>query len=76
MFLRRLLAPLLLCLAVAACESTEEKAQGHYERGLQLLSEGDSARAQIEFRNALKAMEYDDRAPLGARSDQSKGRRP
>lgn len=54
MLLRNFLAPLIICLALAACDSAEEKAQAHYERGLELLAEGDGARARLEFRNALK----------------------
>lgn len=54
MLLRNFLGPLFICLALAACDSAEEKAQAHYERGLELLSEGDGARARLEFRNALK----------------------
>ncbi len=41
-------------LALAACESADERAQRHYERGLELLKDGDSTKASLEFRNALK----------------------
>lgn len=56
MILRKLLLPLLLCFALFGCESSEERAQGHYERGLALLEEGDDVRARLEFRNALKLL--------------------
>ena len=39
---------------VAGCSSPEEKAQGYYERGMQLLSKQDYVKAGIEFRNALQ----------------------
>ncbi|SFR19303.1 tetratricopeptide repeat protein [Poseidonocella sedimentorum] len=54
MTLRNLVVSLLLCVSLAACDSPEEKAQAHYERGLELLAEGDTARARVEFRNALQ----------------------
>ncbi|MCV3273803.1 tetratricopeptide repeat protein [Roseobacter sinensis] len=47
-------AMVLFCLFLAACESSEEKAQGHYETGLELIAEGDDQRATLEFRNALQ----------------------
>ena len=42
-------------LALAACESDEERAQSHYERAVTLVAEGESERAAIELRNALQA---------------------
>ena len=53
-FLRAL--ALLLCafFALAACESSEERAERHFETGLELLAEGDVPRALVEFRNVLK----------------------
>ena len=47
---------LLLCalLSLSACESAEERAEGHYQSGLALLEEGDVARALVEFRNVFK----------------------
>lgn len=53
MLLRKTATAFVLCLALAACESSEDKAQAYYESGLALLEEGDVPRAQIEFRNAL-----------------------
>jgi tetratricopeptide (TPR) repeat protein len=41
-------------LALAACDSAEERAERHYDRGMALLSEGESARATLEFRNAVR----------------------
>src|SRR5688572_3593583 len=39
---------------LAGCGTPEEKAQSHYQRGKQLLEQKDSAKAAIEFKNALK----------------------
>jgi tetratricopeptide (TPR) repeat protein len=41
-------------LGLAACESSEERAEAHYQSGLQLLEEGDDQRAAVEFRNVLQ----------------------
>lgn len=38
---------------LAGCESSEEKAQKHYESGLALLEQGDVSRAMVEFRNVF-----------------------
>ncbi len=45
---------LMMCLALAACKSSEERAAEHYENGLRLVAEGDVERALVEFRNTLK----------------------
>ncbi|SLN32280.1 tetratricopeptide repeat protein [Roseovarius albus] len=39
---------------VSACESSEERAQRHFETALELLEEGDVARAAVEFRNVFQ----------------------
>lgn len=39
---------------LAACDTAEERAQEHYEKGLSLLEEGDVDRALVEFRNVFK----------------------
>ncbi len=41
-------------LILAACDSPEEKAQSHYENGLQLFKEENYVKAGLEFRNALQ----------------------
>jgi tetratricopeptide (TPR) repeat protein len=41
-------------MALAACDSPEEKAEAYYQRGLELLEAGDEARARVEFRNAIR----------------------
>jgi tetratricopeptide (TPR) repeat protein len=47
---------LLLCaaLALAGCASAEDRAQSHYQRGLQLVQQKDYVKANLEFRNAVK----------------------
>jgi predicted Zn-dependent protease len=40
--------------ALAACQSSEEKAEGHYQAGLELLAAGDADRALVEFRNVFQ----------------------
>lgn len=41
-------------LLLTACESSEERAQKHFESGMALLEEGDVTRALVEFRNVFK----------------------
>lgn len=38
----------------AACDTSEERAEAHYQSGLALLEEGDVERALIEFRNVFE----------------------
>lgn len=38
----------------AACDTSEERAESHYQSGLALLEEGDVERALIEFRNVFE----------------------
>ena len=51
----RLRLALLLSCAVllAACETAEERAEGHYQAGLEHLEAGDVDRALVEFRNVF-----------------------
>ncbi len=44
---------LLFFLALAACESAEERAERFYQSGLSLLEEGDVDRALVQFRNVF-----------------------
>ncbi len=46
----------LVCalLLTAACESSEERAQQHFEEGMALLEAGDVDRAIVEFRNVFR----------------------
>lgn len=41
-------------LVLAACESSEERAQAHFEEGAALLEAGDVDRAIVEFRNVFR----------------------
>ena len=59
----RLLFLVGLVFLLQACQSPEEKAEAHYKRGMELLSEGDATSAQLEFRNALQ----ENQDHLGAR---------
>ena len=63
---RARLGVVLLCAMalLAACESSEERAEGHYQAGLERLAAGDVDRAMVEFRNVfqLDGMHRDARA--------------
>lgn len=52
----RLLAPLLLAaaLALSACQSSEEKAEGHFASARALAEAGDLDRAVVELRNVFE----------------------
>lgn len=52
--LGRLLAPFALFALLASCDSADERVQEHFERGLELVEEGDPRKAILEFRNALQ----------------------
>ncbi|WP_120499351.1 tetratricopeptide repeat protein [Roseovarius sp. EL26] len=41
-------------LLLSACETSEERAQRHFETALELLEQGDVSRAAVEFRNVFK----------------------
>ncbi len=41
-------------LLLAACASPEERAQTHYEQGVEFFDKGNFAKAKIEFKNALQ----------------------
>jgi tetratricopeptide (TPR) repeat protein len=53
---RSRLLPLLLAagLGLAACESSQDRAERHFKSGMQLLAAGDTDRALIEFRNVFR----------------------
>jgi tetratricopeptide (TPR) repeat protein len=50
----RLAALLLPLILAAGCSSPEDRARSYYEHGMQLLSEGNSTKAAIELRNAVR----------------------
>ena len=43
-----------LSLVLSACETEEEVAEGHLEKGIELLKKGDYAAAQLELKSAEK----------------------
>jgi len=45
---------ILAIFLLAGCGSVEDRAQGHYERGMKLLELHDYVKASLEFRNAVK----------------------
>ena len=45
---------LLTSLALAGCDSAEQRAEAHYQNGMKLLAAGDADRALIEFRNVFR----------------------
>lgn len=48
-------AIVLCCVfAVIGCSSSEDRAQSHYERGVELAEQGEPVKAALEFRNALR----------------------
>ena len=53
---RARLGAALLCATalLAACDSAEERAEGHYRAGLERLEAGDVDRAMVEFRNVFQ----------------------
>ncbi len=48
---------LSLVAILAACESSEERAERHFQSGVELLQAGDVERALVEFRNVLQLNE-------------------
>ncbi|MCV6594670.1 MAG: tetratricopeptide repeat protein [Silicimonas sp.] len=46
-------ALLISALALAACDSAEERAEKHFQKGMELLESGDRKRALVEFRNVF-----------------------
>ena len=50
----RLFLPLALVLALAGCESDEERAERYFESAMSLIAEGDIERAKVELRNVFQ----------------------
>jgi cellulose synthase operon protein C len=44
-----------ILLLLAACDSPADRADAHYNRGVELAAAGEHERAELEFRNALQA---------------------
>ena len=54
---RRIALGMTAALAIGvltACKSSEEKAEEHYQAGMELLQKGDTDRALVEFRNVFQ----------------------
>lgn len=47
-------AAVLALLLLSACQGSDEQAEEYYRSGLELLEEGDPARAAVEFRNVFR----------------------
>ena len=63
--------------ALTACDSAEERAEKHFESGVELLSNGDVNRALVEFRNVLSLNDSHKEARLAyAKASRSKGNIP
>lgn len=65
--LRRLTSWMLIVTVtvfLSGCDTAEERAQKHFEKGLSLLADGDSDRAILEFRNVFKLNEQHKEARL------------
>lgn len=52
--MRKILMPLIFLAVLGACESAEERAEGHFSAAQELLAEGDVDRAMVELRNVFK----------------------
>ncbi len=55
--LTRVVAVVMIISTLAACDTPEEKAQGHFTKGMAFIDEGNYVKAGIEFRNALQLKE-------------------
>ncbi|WP_136637797.1 tetratricopeptide repeat protein [Pseudooceanicola onchidii] len=51
--MKKFVIAISLVLALAACDTAEERAENHYQTALSLLEEGDVPRALIELRNVF-----------------------
>ena len=52
--MKKLLIGVILAATLAACDSSEERAERHYQTAITLLAEGDEDRALIELRNVFE----------------------
>ena len=48
------LALLGVLTVLAACQSSEERAEAFYQNALALIADGETARATVEFRNVFR----------------------
>jgi tetratricopeptide (TPR) repeat protein len=56
MGLKKFVFPLLVILALAACEDRKDRAERYYQNALSLLESGDADRAIIELKNVFDLM--------------------
>lgn len=71
----RALAVLSAALFLAACQSSEERAEGHYQSALELAAEGDVRRAIVELRNVFEQNgQHREARLLLARLEEERGR--
>ena len=69
-----LMAVLLSFGLLSACDSAEERAEEHYQKGLALIEEGEVDRALVEFRNVFKLDGYHEGARLAyAKVEEGRG---
>ena len=64
-----------LGLSLAACKTTEERAEEYYQSGLALLEKGDFDRAIVQFRNVfdIDGTHYETRKALGVGTQAQSG---
>lgn len=76
--LRKLLVSTVLAaglMSLAACESSEERAEKFYQSGMTYLEQGDVERALVEFRNVFKLNgEHKEARRAYARAERDRGR--
>ncbi len=53
----KIIVGLFVAGLLVGCSSSEERATEHFERGKELLADGESVKASLEFRNALQLKE-------------------
>lgn len=52
--LKSTIIALVVTSALSFCDTAEERAEGHFKSGMELLEQGDAERALVEFRNVFK----------------------
>ena len=76
--LRKLLVSTVLAaglMTLAACDSSEERAEKYYESGMAYLEQGDVDRALVEFRNVFQLNgEHKEARRAYARAERDRGR--
>lgn len=66
---------LIVGFGLAACDNAEDRAQEHYERSIELVEEGDVARALVELRNVFQLVpDHRDARMLFAEIEEGSGK--